>query len=191
MEDVMQTATPTIYYVIGAIIVVAIVVIVATLASRNARSRRLQQRFGPEYDRTVRNAGDRTAAERELSAREDRVKRMHIEELPAGARDRYTEEWRTVQTRFVDQPQEALKQADALVENVMRDRGYPMNDFEQRAADISPDHPQVVENYRAAHGIAQRSETGEATTEDLRQAMVHYRTLFNDLLGTDERTTRQ
>jgi hypothetical protein len=191
MEDVMQTATPTIYYVIGAIIVVAIVVIVATLASRNARSRRLQQRFGPEYDRTVRNAGDRTAAERELAAREDRVKRMHIEELPAGARDRYTEEWRTVQTRFVDQPQEALKQADALVENVMRDRGYPMNDFEQRAADISPDHPQVVENYRAAHGIAQRSETGEATTEDLRQAMVHYRTLFNDLLGTDERTTRQ
>jgi hypothetical protein len=191
MEDVMQTATPTIYYVIGAIIVVAIVVIVATLASRNARSRRLQQRFGPEYDRTVRNAGDRTAAERELAAREDRVKRMHIEELPAGARDRYTEEWRTVQTRFVDQPQEALKQADALVDNVMRDRGYPMNDFEQRAADISPDHPEVVENYRAAHGIAQRSETGEATTEDLRQAMVHYRTLFNDLLGTDERTTRQ
>lgn len=187
----MQTATPTIYYVIGAIIVVAIIVIVATLASRNAKSRRLQQRFGPEYDRTVRSAGDRTAAERELAAREDRVKRMHIEELPAGARDRYTEEWRTVQTRFVDQPQEALKQADALVENVMRDRGYPMNDFEQRAADISPDHPQVVENYRAAHGIAQRSETGEATTEDLRQAMVHYRTLFNDLLGTDERTTRQ
>jgi hypothetical protein len=96
-----------------------------------------------------------------------------------------------VQTRFVDEPKTALKQADALVENVMRDRGYPMNDFEQRAADISPDHPQVVESYRVAHGIAVRSETGEVSTEDLRQAMIHYRTLFSDLLGTDERTTRQ
>lgn len=186
----MQTATPAIYYIIGAIIVVAIIIAVAMVASRSARSRRLQQRFGPEYDRTVRTAGDRTAAERELAARETRVKRMHIEELPAGARDRYTEEWRTVQTRFVDQPREALKDADRLVENVMRDRGYPMNDFEQRAADISPDHPQVVDNYRIAHGIAARSDTGEVNTEDLRQAMVHYRTLFDDLLGTDERTNR-
>lgn len=186
----MQTATPTVYYIIGAIIVVAIIIAVAVFASRNARSRRLQQRFGPEYDRTVRTAGDRTVAERELAARETRVKRMHIEELPAGARDRYTEEWRTVQTRFVDRPREALKDADRLVENVMRDRGYPMNDFEQRAADISPDHPQVVDNYRIAHGIAARTETGEVSTEDMRQAMVHYRTLFDDLLGTDERTNR-
>jgi hypothetical protein len=116
---------------------------------------------------------------------------MHIEELPAGARERYTEEWRTVQTRFVDQPREALTDADRLVENVMRDRGYPMSDFEQRAADISPDHPKVVDNYRAAHGIATRAETGEVSTEDLRQAMVHYRTLFNDLLGTEERTSAQ
>jgi hypothetical protein len=96
-----------------------------------------------------------------------------------------------VQTRFVDQPREALQQADTLVQNVMRDRGYPTTDFEQRAADISPDHPQVVDNYRVAHGIASRTETGEVTTEDLRQAMVHYRTLFNDLLGTNERTTPQ
>ena len=186
----MQTANPVIYYVIGAIVVIAIIVVIAALASRNARSRHLQQRFGPEYDRTVRTSGDRSIAERELTAREDRVKRMHIEELPAGARARYTEEWRTVQTRFVDQPREALKDADRLVESVMRDRGYPMNDFEQRAADISPDHPQVVDNYRIAHGIAARTETGEVSTEDLRQAMVHYRTLFDDLLGTDERTNR-
>lgn len=186
----MQTANPIIYYVIGAIVVVAIVILAAALASRSARSRRLQQRFGPEYDRTVRTAGDRTAAERELAERETRVKRMHIEELPAGARERYTEEWRTVQTRFVDQPREALKDADRLVENVMRDRGYPMNDFDQRAADISPDHPLVVDNYRVAHDIAARSETGEVSTEDLRQAMVHYRTLFDDLLGTNERTNR-
>ncbi|HLI97969.1 MAG TPA: hypothetical protein VKT72_18015 [Candidatus Baltobacteraceae bacterium] len=119
------------------------------------------------------------------------MKRMHIEELPAGARDRYAEEWRTVQTRFVDQPREALGDADSLVENVMRDRGYPMSDFDQRAADISPDHPQVVDNYRIAHGIAVRSERGDASTEDLRQAMVHYRTLFNDLLGTSERRDSQ
>lgn len=187
----MQTATPLIYYVVGAIIVAAIIIAVAVFASRSARSRRLQQRFGPEYDRAVRAAGDRSTAERDLTARETRVKRMHIEELPAGARERYTEEWRTVQTRFVDQPREALKDADRLVESVMRDRGYPMSDFEQRAADISPDHPQVVNNYRVAHGIAVRSEQGEASTEDLRQAMVHYRTLFNDLLGTDERTSGQ
>ena len=187
----MQAGTPTIYYIVGGIIVAAIIIAVAIIASRRGQSRRLQQRFGPEYDRTVRATGDRTAAEQELAAREARVRGMHIEELPAGARDRYTEEWRTVQTRFVDQPREALKDADNLVTSVMRDRGYPMNDFEQRAADLSPDHPQVVDNYRIAHGIASRSERGEASTEDLRQAMVHYRTLFTDLLGTDERTNRQ
>lgn len=187
----MQTGAPVIYYVIGAVIVVAIVIAVAVFASRKAQSRRLQQRFGPEYERAVRTTGDRTAAERELAQRETRVRRMHIEEIPAGARERYTEEWRTVQTRFVDQPREALKEADGLVTNVMRDRGYPMNDFEQRAADISPDHPHVVNSYRIAHGIAVRDERGEASTEDLRQAMVHYRTLFNDLLGADERTTGQ
>jgi FtsZ-interacting cell division protein ZipA len=188
MEDHMQTATPTVYYVIGAIVVAAIIVAVAIFASRAARSRRLRQRFGPEYDRTVRTTGDRAAAEQELAARETRVKRMHIEELPAGARERYAEEWRTVQSRFVDQPREALMQADRLVENVMRDRGYPTSDFDQHAADISADHPAVVDDYRAAHGIASRSERGEVSTEDLRQAMVHYRTLFDDLLGTPERT---
>lgn len=187
----MQATTPTIYYVIGGIIVAAIIIAVALIASRRAQSRRLQRRFGPEYDRAVRATGDRTAAEQELAARETRVRRMHIEELPAGARERYTEEWRTVQTRFVDQPREALKEADNLVASVMRDRGYPMNDFEQRAADLSPDHPQVLDNYRIAHGIAAQSERGEVSTEDLRQAMVHYRTLFTDLLGTDERTNRQ
>lgn len=184
----MQTANPIIYYIIGAIVVVVIIAIVAALASRNARSQRLQQHFGPEYDRTVRTSGDRAAAERELSSRVERVKRMHIEELPAGARERYAEEWRTVQTQFVDQPRAALQQADSLVANVMRDRGYPVSDFDQQAADISADHPQVVDNYRAAHGIAARSDRGEVSTEDLRQAMVHYRTLFNDLLGPDERT---
>jgi hypothetical protein len=149
----------------------------------------LQQRFGPEYDRAVRNTGDRSAAERDLAAREARVRKFHIEELPAGARERYTEEWRAVQTRFVDEPRSAVTEADRLVGSVMRDRGYPMENFEQRVADISPDHPTVVDNYRAAHDIAARSAQGEASTEDLRQAMVHYRTLFDDLLGTSERKT--
>lgn len=185
----MQTATPVIYYVIGAIVVIAIIA-VAVIASQRARSAQLQRRFGPEYERTLRSTGDRTATERELAAREARVRKFHIEELPAGARERYTEEWRTVQTRFVDEPRSALGEADRLVTSVMRDRGYPMESFEQRAADISPDHPAVVENYRVAHDIALRSDRGEISTEDLRQAMIHYRTLFDDLLGTSERTTR-
>ena len=180
-------ANPTIYYVVAAIVVIAIVVAVV-YAMRAARSRALEKRFGPEYERAVRERGDRTEAERELAARQARVRKFHIEELPAGAKERYGEEWRTVQTRFVDEPRAAVVDADHLVVAVMRDRGYPMENFEQRTADISPDHPDVVEDYRAAHGIAQRSERGEVSTEDLRQAMQHYRTLFNDLLGTNERT---
>lgn len=176
----------TVYWVVGAI--VAIAVIAALIyAIQVARSRGLAKRFGPEYDRAVHERGDRTAAERELAARQDRVRKFHIEELPSGAKDRYAEEWRTVQTRFVDQPQSAVVDADHLVVAVMRDRGYPMENFEQRAADISPDHPHVVEDYRIAHRIAVRSERGEVSTEDLRQAMQHYRTLFDDLLGANER----
>ena len=178
--------TGTVTYIIIAVVVV-VVVIAAIILSQRARSARLQRRFGPEYDRAVRTTGDRGAAERDLAQREARVRRFHIEELPAGARDRYTEEWRTVQTQFVDEPKAAITQADTLVSSVMRDRGYPMEDFNQRAADISADHPAVVENYRAAHDIASRSDRGEVSTEELRQAMVHYRTLFNDLLGTEER----
>jgi hypothetical protein len=180
--------TTTTYIIVA--VVVVVVAVAAVIVARRSRSARLQRRFGPEYDRTVQTTGDRTAAERDLAEREARVRKFYIEELPAGARDRYTEEWRTVQTRFVDEPADAVTQADVLVVNVMRDRGYPMENFEQRVADISPDHPRVVDNYRAAHDIASRSKQGEASTEDLRQAMVHYRTLFNDLLGTtDERKT--
>ena len=182
----MTGASVTWYIVVAAIIAIVIIAVVI-ISSRKARTARLKRRFGPEYERALRGSDDRATAEQELSAREARVKRFHIEELPAGARTRYMEEWRTVQTRFVDQPQNAVVEADHLVENVMRDRGYPMTDFEQRAADLSPDHPGVVQNYRAAHAIATRSERGEVSTEDLRQAMVHYRTLFTDLLGNNER----
>ncbi len=180
----MQTGSPLLY-IIGAVVVVAIIVL-AIIASKRARSTGLQHRFGPEYERALDRTGDRSAAERDLAAREARVRKFHIEELPAGARDRYAEEWRSVQSRFVDEPRSALDQADKLVSSVMRDRGYPVESFEQRAADISPDHPAVVENYRIAHDIAGRSDRGDTSTEEVRQAMVHYRTLFNDLLGTDD-----
>lgn len=181
----MTGATPIWYIVIAVIVVIAMAAVVI-IASSRARSARLQRRFGPEYDRALRASGDRSQAERDLRAREERVRRLHIEELPAGTRTRYMEEWRTVQTRFVDEPKAAVEDADRLVENVMRDRGYPIDDFDQRTADLSPDHPGVVQNYRAAHAIASRSERGEVSTEDLRQAMVHYRTLFTDLLGATE-----
>lgn len=171
--------------VILAIAVIALIAIIAVAAKRQ-RTMALQHKFGHEYDVVLRKSEDRAQAERELAAREQRVRNMHIEELPAGARDRYTEEWRTVQAHFVDRPQGAVREADSLVMQVMRDRGYPVDSFEQRVADISPDHPRVVDNYRAAHGIAARCERGDVSTEDLRKAMVHYRTLFEELLGTSE-----
>ena len=177
----MSTSDPRFTYLIAAIVVVAIVIVAIAMARRN-RSHALQQRFGPEYDRTVKQTGSATEAERELARREARVKRMHIEELPPGAKDRYTEEWRTTQTRFVDEPKTALVDADSIVTNVMRDRGYPIDNFDQTVADLSPDHPNVVQNYRIAHDITVRCERGEVSTEDLRQAMVHYRALFDDLV---------
>jgi hypothetical protein len=182
----MNTAGPTIYYVIGAIVLI-VIVIAAIVVARRARSERLRRRFGPEYERVTRTQGDRAEAERELARREERVKKFHLQDLPPGARERYAEEWRAVQARFVDRPKEALSEADALITNVMRDRGYPMADFEQRAADLSPDHAGVVGDYRTAHDISLRSERGEAQTEDLRQAMLHYRTLFEELVENRER----
>jgi FtsZ-interacting cell division protein ZipA len=173
--------------VIVAIIVIALVV-AALLLTRQRRSQQLQQGFGPEYDRAVEErGGDRRAAEAELQERRQRREKFEVRELEPAARDRYAERWRAAQRRFVDEPGPAVGEADALVMEVMRDRGYPVADeFEQRAADVSVDHPQVVEHYRAAHGISARATAGEATTEDLRQAMVHFRALFVDLLGEDE-----
>ncbi len=179
----MPASTSSTTVIVIAIIIVAVIIIGAVALARRNRSKSLQNRFGPEYERTVRESGgSRTEAERELARRQERVKRMHIEELPAGAKTRYTEEWRTVQTRFVDQPKAALINADHLIANVMRDRGYTVDNYDQTLADLSPDHPNVLQNYRTAHDITRRSETGEVTTEDLRQAMVHYRSLFDDLV---------
>ena len=170
-------------------IIAVVVVVVAALAiwqvTARQRRERLRGRFGPEYDRTLdRTAGDRRAAESELAEREKRREQLEIRPLSAAARDRYSGSWREVQALFVDEPRTAVRDADQLVISVMRERGYPMDDFEQRAADVSVDHPDVVENYRAAHRISEASERGDATTEDLRQAMRHYRALFEDLLET-------
>ena len=138
--------------------------------------------FGPEYDRTVEEAGDRRAAETELRERTERRAGFDVVPLEPEARTRYVEAWRNTQAQFVDEPVEATREADRLITSVMRDRGYPVDDFEQRAADISVDHPQVVDDYRAAHAIAAANDRSEASTEDLRQALVHYRSLFEELL---------
>ena len=161
---------------------------------RKGRSERLRERFGPEYDRTVTQLEDRSRAEAELKAREKRVDRLDIRSLTEAERGRFAESWRSVQAQFVDDPARAIAEADRLVGEVMRGRGYPVGEFEERAADISVGHPHVVENYRAAHGIAVRSGRREASTEDLRQAMVHYRALFEELLearATDRREVQR
>jgi hypothetical protein len=166
------------------IVVVVLLAVVGVLAYRQRRSAQLREGFGPEYDRAVREHGDQRAAEAELSERRERRRGYDIKPLSATARDRYAERWRAAQAKFVDQPASALQDADALVGEVMAERGYPVEDFEQRAADVSVDHPEVVEHYREAHAIhAERS----ASTEDLRKAMVHYRALFAELLEPSAR----
>jgi len=169
------------------VIVVAVVIVIGVIvmsASRTRRTRRLQEGFGPEYDRTVETTSDRKTAERELEERRERREALDIRELAPAARERYVSEWRDVQVRFVDDPGAAVREADTLVQRVMRERGYPTDDFEQRAADVSVDHPHVADHYRAAHSVWSANERGEASTEDLRQSLVHYRSLFDELLGT-------
>lgn len=172
------------------IIVIAAVALVAIAAigwfvAQKKRSDELRSGFGSEYDRTVDEYGSKGKAEADLRERQERVSKFDIRPLDPNERERYAKSWAATQARFVDSPAEAVGEADGLVNEVMRVRGYPMSDFDQQAADISVDHPQVVENYRSARAIAERNEAGEASTEDLRQAMVHYRELFNDLLEGD------
>jgi FtsZ-interacting cell division protein ZipA len=164
------------------LVVLVLLALLALVAGRQRRSRRLQDRFGPEYQRTVEQAGDRRAAETELRERAERRERLDIVPLDPEARERYVAAWRQTQAQFVDEPGEACREADRLITSVMRDRGYPVDNFEQRAADVSVDHPRVVEDYRAAHAIAAANDRSEASTEDLRQALVHYRSLFEELL---------
>jgi hypothetical protein len=168
--------------IVVALALVALAVALWHVASRR-RSDALQRRFGPEYDRAVQEHGKRGDAEEELSDRLRRRKELDIRALPDAARERHLGEWREVQAQFVDAPATAVANAQSLVTTVMAERGYPVEDFEQRVADVSVDHPHVVENYRAAHAIADRAAEGNADTEELRQAMKHYRALFDELLG--------
>jgi hypothetical protein len=174
--------------VIPALIVVAILVAIAVaLVVRRRRSEQLKRRFGTEYDRTViQQHGDSRRAEETLLEREKRVEAFPLRTLTPVDREAYAMEWATVQRRFVDDPSAAVGSADRLVNRIMTDRGYPMTDFDQRAADISVSYPAVVQNYRAAHEIVLRHADGHATTEELRQAMVHYRSLFDELLTPAE-----
>jgi len=171
-----------------AIVVVAVLVLAAVgwLVWQRRRSDALRSQYGPEYDRAVNQMGDKRRAESELVKRQERVEQFDIRPLSAAQRHDYTDRWRTVQAKFVDDPKGAVTDADGLVESVMKVRGYPVTDFDQRAADLSVHHPRVVENYRATRDIALRHRRGEATTEDLRQAMVYYRALFQDLLEDRE-----
>lgn len=176
---------------IAVIVGVVVLALLGVLVWQRQRSEALRARYGPEYERTVSTLGDKRRAESELLKRQERVEHLDIVPLSAQQQNAYLQQWRGVQTRFVDDPKGAVTDADRLVEDVMKTRGYPISNFDQRAADLSVHHPRVVENYRAARDIAQRHRRGEATTEDLRQAMVHYRGLFQDLLEDHEHAERE
>jgi hypothetical protein len=168
-------------------VAVAVVLVVAVLAWLYVRRRRtttaaLRQRFGPEYEQAVREHGSERRAEAQLANREKRVEKLNIRNLDPTERERFSGQWHSLQSRFVDDPKGAVTEADELVSSLMQTRGYPVADFNQRAADISVDHPRVVANYRSAHEIALRLGKGEASTEDLRTAMIHYRSLFEELV---------
>lgn len=174
-----SSVDPKVWIVIAALVVAAIVI--GWSVARRRQTAALQHRFGPEYDRALREKG--AHAEAELLQRQKRVEKFSIRELSAAEREHFITDWRVVQSRFVDDPKGAVREGDELVTRLMQTRGYPMTDFEQRAADISVDHPLVVDNYRAAHEIAIRHQQGQATTEDLRNAIIHYRSLFDELLS--------
>src|SRR6266566_2813792 len=167
------------------LVIIAILTVVAVLfVTRRRKTEHLKQKFGSEYDRVVHQHGDPQRAETVLAARERRVSHFELRTLPPTERERYSERWAFVQRKFVDDPKAAVNEADRLVTDVMNTRGYPMSEFNQRADDISVNYPNAVGNYRAAHDIVLRHGRGQSSTEDLRKAMVHFRSLFDELLGT-------
>lgn len=184
---------PSWVWVLIAIVVVALVAVVVWQALARRRTGRLQEQFGPEYERALGTTDSKQEAEAELQAREERRRQLEIRPLPQASRDRYLQSWQSVQGQFVDDPRGAVASADSLIQSVMAERGYPIEDFDQRAADVSVDHPLVVENYREGHRLAQASAEGSDSTEDLRQAMRHYRALFDELVepATEQATTRE
>jgi SOS response regulatory protein OraA/RecX len=179
----MPNVTNTTLLIVAAVVVIAAVAIAWTLAQRRQRRAHLRERFGPEYDRTVHAVGTTGRAEAVLAEREKRVETYHIRALDPDERRRFSEAWTGVQAKFVDDPSAAVTEADRLVNELMTARGYPMNDFDRRAEDLTVEHANVVHHYRAAREIANRHARNAASTEELRQALVHYRDLFADLLG--------
>jgi hypothetical protein len=173
---------PKVIVLAAVLIVIAAVLVWLYLRNRRRTTAGLRQKFGSEYDRAVLAHGSERKAESKLEDREKRVEKLKIRDLDPTEHERYSKQWKSVQSRFVDSPKGAVAEADDLVSSVMKTRGYPVSDFDQRAADISVDHPRVVENYRSAHEIALRLGRDQATTEDLRTAMIHYRSLFEELV---------
>ena len=170
---------------IALVAVVVLIIVVLTwlyVRSRRHTTAELRHTFGPEYERAVLTHGSERKAEAKLADREKRVEKLNLRDLDPMEHERFLKRWESVQSRFVDSPKGAVTEADDLVSDVMKTRGYPVSEFDQRAADISVDHPRVVENYRSAHEIALRVGKDAATTEDLRTAMIHYRSLFEDLV---------
>jgi hypothetical protein len=178
-----------VWLIVAVVVVLAVVAIIWRRASKR-RTGQLKETFGPEYERSKTETGSRRKAESELEARQTRREGLDIRPLAPEARDRYSASWLQVQGRFVDEPGVAVTEADRLVSAVMRDRGYPTDDFGQQSADVSVDLPHVVENYRAAHAISIANDQGKAGTEDLRQAFVHYRSMFDELLVVPDDATR-
>jgi hypothetical protein len=176
---------PAAVWIVIALAVLAVIGLGAYLTAGRGRTQSLRRRFGTEYDRTVEAEGGQREAERELGARQERRRRFDIHELEPAVQARYAEQWRAVQARFVDEPAQALRDADGMVTEIMTGRGYPMDDFEQMAADASVDHPREIEDYRAAHAISEASARDEASTEDMRLGIQHYRSLFESLLGQE------
>jgi Tfp pilus assembly protein PilX len=168
---------------VAIIVVIVIILVVAVASTMAARRRRLRERFGPEYDRLVADQQSQRKAEAELTGRERRVRSLDIRPLTAAARTEYASQWTSIQERFVDHPAAAVSQAQQLVTAVLQDRGYPTEGYDQILADLSVEHARTLEHYRAAHGISESASGGSASTEDMRQAMIHYREMFEDLLG--------
>jgi hypothetical protein len=171
--------------------VVAVVIVAASVVRSRKKTERLKQHYGPEYERLESETGDQKSAEKELTARERSRDKLDIVALTPSALSDFTTRWHEVQTGFVDNPATAVGVADRLVTEVMRERGYPVDDFDQRAADISVDHPQIVENYRTAHGIHLAQHQGDVSTEQQREAFVHYRALFEALLETTDKEAQK
>ena len=173
---------PKLIMLAGVVILVIAVLVWTYVQKRRSTTTSLRQRFGPEYERAVHQQGSERKAEAKLADRQERVEKLNIRDLDPMERERFSKQWESVQSRFVDSPRGAVAEADDLVSSLMKTRGYPVSDFDQRAADVSVDHPRVVENYRSGHDIALRVGKNGASTEDLRAAMIHYRSLFEELV---------